>query len=343
MGLALAMIAVMGGAAVVLARDVDERPPVTTEEARPTPEPPDAESVGIVQILTERSDSFSECTGMVFDELGTVLTVANCVEDAAYIDVHPMENDEREIYEIVGYDRPGHVAMIRPMLDIDALTPARFGNSDAVVVGMRVTGRGSGPGIGKPLGRNEGQVEALDASTSVRGLTGRVPRMGLFKLSFDAAIGDSGGPLFDADGRIVGMLVEPRDGGRAHAIPIDRALAIARDITSEHPSDAVHVGPAAKLGLVTNQVETANGLTVHEVVPLGPASFTDVAVGDVIVSIAGVPVASSLELIAQLDRHRPGDVVVMVWRDRAGMSRTAEVTLDDGEGISPPPVPPMGS
>jgi len=127
--------------------------------------------------------------------------------------------------------------------------------------------------------------------------------------------------------------------GRGYAVPIDQALAIAKQIESGASSATVHVGPTAFLGvaLATSQVQGANGLggqggstsgaTVAGVLPGAPAAKAGLQAGDVITSLDGRRVDSASTLTSLVGRRRPGDRVQVVWTDQSGKTHTATVTL----------------
>jgi S1-C subfamily serine protease len=128
-------------------------------------------------------------------------------------------------------------------------------------------------------------------------------------------------------------------GGTGYAIPINSAMAIARQIQAGAGTDSVHVGPTPMLGVTV--VSSGNrfgrdsdgyrsGVTVTSVPAGSPAQRAGVASGDVIVGFDGTDVDSANTLTTMVLRHRPGDQVSLVWASRGGQRRTATVTLVAG-------------
>jgi len=162
---------------------------------------------------------------------------------------------------------------------------------------------------------------------------------GLFEIIAPVRSGDSGGPVINAAGQVIGVTTaatvnfQTDPGGEGFAIPINEAMAIAGQIRSRTPSDTVHIGPPTLLGVGVSsaeQHEAFPGVLVHEVLPGGPAELAGLANGDVILTIDGTPIESAAGLTQVLDRHYPGDVVDLTWVDRAGQHRTGKAALGAG-------------
>ena len=168
-------------------------------------------------------------------------------------------------------------------------------------------------------------------------LTGSSNQMtGLIEFAAPVRAGDSGGPLVNGAGQVVGMTTAATlnyrmgPGGKGFAIPINDAMAVAGQIRSGVPSDSVHIGPPTLLGVGVSsreQQESLPGVIIHEVLHGGPAQQAGLHDGDVLVSIDGIQLNSATSLTSVLDRHYPGDVVELVWIDRAGEQRVGKAAL----------------
>jgi putative serine protease PepD len=146
-------------------------------------------------------------------------------------------------------------------------------------------------------------------------------------LQTDAAInpGNSGGPLVNSAGQVIGInTAVAADGAQniGFAIPIDKAKALADRLKAgQGPA------PTAFLGVSTADTpDGSGGAQVVDVVGGGPAQKAGIAVGDLIVSFDGKPVATADALSGLVQTRQPGDTVQVVV-DRNGSSRTISVTL----------------
>ena len=154
---------------------------------------------------------------------------------------------------------------------------------------------------------------------------------GLIEIAADVQAGDSGGPLYDAGGEVVGMdTAASSSGGQAYAIPIDTALAIADQITSGVDDETVHQGYPAFLGISVLPSGTTDGASVAGTVSGGPADTAGLTAGDVITAIGDETITSADDVTAALAGYEPGDRVSVSWTDSVGGSQTATVTLATG-------------
>lgn len=156
---------------------------------------------------------------------------------------------------------------------------------------------------------------------------------GLFEFAAPVVAGDSGGPVVNSAGQVVGVTTAASvnyrfgPGGEGYAIPINDAMTIANQIRSGSPSDEVHIGPPVLLGVGVRSTRRGPGVQIVEVLRGGAAERAGLADGDLLMSVDGVPLDSATTLTYVLDRHYPGDVVDLTWIDLAGVQRTGKATL----------------
>jgi S1-C subfamily serine protease len=200
--------------------------------------------------------------------------------------------------------------------------------------------------IGNALGRFgtpsavAGRVEALGRTiTAGSGVADRETLTNMIQIAASIEPGDSGGPLVTTDGVVVGINTAADTGtGRfgytagttGFAIPIEKAMGIARQIQSGTSTSRVHVGPRALLGIVLEDSGTRSGAVVADVPSGTPADDAGISPGDVIVAVEGRSVNSAAALRSALDRYRPGDKVRVTWVDDSGRRQQASVTLTEG-------------
>jgi S1-C subfamily serine protease len=166
---------------------------------------------------------------------------------------------------VVGYDAADDVALLQ-LQGASGLTPVTFGNSSQVRLGTPVLALGNAEGHGgaKPT---QGIINALDRSiqASDEGSNSTENLKHMLQTNAKIEQGDSGGALANNAGQVIGMITAANTGSSSQssssggtlgfAIPINSALAIARQIASRQPSATVHIGLPGFLGV---QVATSD-------------------------------------------------------------------------------------
>jgi len=275
-------------------------------------------------------------TGIIIDPGGVMLTNYHVVAGANTVTGTVGGRDYPA--DLVGYDRKHDIAVLQ-LRGAGGLPTAPIGDSGQVVVGEPTVGLGNARGVGAPLTHETGPVTALNRTVNAEdSLTGSSEEVtGLIEVAADVRPGDSGGPLVNSAGQVIGVVnaasvnYQMGPAGKGFAIPINEAMAVAGQIRSGAPSDAVHIGPPVLLGVgVSTQPRRAPGIAVRDVMHGGPADQAGVAIGDVIAVLDGRSLDSATTLTDVLDRHYPGDVVDVTWIDRSGQQRSGKVTLVPG-------------
>jgi S1-C subfamily serine protease len=158
----------------------------------------------------------------------------------------------------------------------------------------------------------------------------------MIEINADIKAGDSGGPVVNRSGQLIGVTTAAStdkealaNGGEGYAVPSDTAMSIARQIENGQGSKTVHIGQTALLGVNVDDAK-GRGAAVTGVVPDGPAQEAGLRAGDVIRAVDGESVDSPDALTAILDKHQPGDDVQIEWTDRNGRDRQADVELAVG-------------
>jgi S1-C subfamily serine protease len=238
---------------------------------------------------------------------------------------------------VVGYSVTGDVAVLQ-IQHATGLPTITLGNSASLKVGQSVTAVGNAGGAGS-LAVTTGKITGLARAISVSDDQGGAERLaGLVETDAQLRPGDSGGPLLDAAGRVIGIDTAAsagfsfRDANDGYAIPIDRAVTIAKQVVAGRGSSTVHVGKTAFLGV---QVQSADafgggGVLVGGDVTGGPVAKAGLRAGDIITAVNGHAVPSPNALVAALLVHHPGDTITLTWTDRDGTSHRAKVTLASG-------------
>ena len=270
----------------------------------------------VVDIVASSRRASGEGTGIILSSDGYVLTNAHVVDGASKVTVATAGSTKALSATVIGADEDHDVALLK-LDNASGLTPAELGRSSDVKVGEDVVAIGNALGLRGDPTVTRGIVSALNRT--VENLTGMIQT--------DAAInpGNSGGPLVNSSGQVIGInTAVAADGAQniGFAIPIDKAKALADRLkTGQGPA------PVAFLGVATTETtDGSGGAQVVDVVAGGPASKAGLAVGDLIVTFDGKPVAGADALSGLVQARQPGDTVAVVI-ERNGSSRTINVTL----------------
>ena len=191
-------------------------------------------------------------TGFVIDAAdGLVLTNNHVINQATSVTVTLVTSGKSYPARILGYDAADDVALLQ-LQGVTGLKAVMIGDSSRVKVGTQVLAMGNEGGQGGAPTIAPGVISSLNrtivASDQTSGLTETL--YGMLQTNADVRPGDSGGPLADATGRVIG--IDTAAGGDAvysgYAIPINQALPIARQIAAGRPGARIQIGLPAFLG-----------------------------------------------------------------------------------------------
>jgi S1-C subfamily serine protease len=247
-----------------------------------------------------------------------ILTAAHVVSGSDTVTVRFNDGEEVE-GTVLGGTSGADVAVVE--VDRTGLVAADLALDDELRVGQMAVAVGSPWGLQGTV--TAGIISAVDQSipsgTSARSV-----------IQTDAAInpGNSGGPLVDREGRVLGINVSifslsGANDGVGFAVPIDVAHDIAERVVSGESIET------AFLGVMGDDAQSGQaGAVITEVTPDSAADEAGLEVGDLVVSLDGVPVQGIVDLAAQVQSHSPGSTVdVVVVRD--GQEQTITVTLGE--------------
>ncbi len=307
---------------------------------------------GLVDVVSTLDYGQAEAagTGIVLSSSGEVLTNNHVVEGATSIAVTDIGNGKTYTATVVGYDVTSDVAVIK-LQGASGLQTASLGNSSTVAAGESVVAIGNAGGAGGTPSAAPGTVTGLDQSiTASDESSGSSEQLtGLVETNADIQPGDSGGPLVNASGQVVAIdtaassgfefqFVGSQNGSgtQGYAIPINKALSLAKQIESGKSSSSVHIGNSAFLGVEVASTSAyyasaaASGATVVGVLSGSPADEAGLASGVTITSVGGRTVASPTSLKDIMDQFRPGQKVTVSWVDQYGNSHKATIKLATG-------------
>src|SRR4051794_1834396 len=313
----------------------------------------DGANRGVVYVLTKMvshdrffmlpSPAEGAGSGSVLDKQGHILTNYHVVEDANKVWVTLPGGKDPFEGEIVGEDPDNDIAILKINAPPEELFPVPIGASENLRVGQRVYT------LGNPFGL-EGTLTTGIISNLNRTLPSRNGRDMKSIIQTDAAMnpGNSGGPLLDTGGRMIGMNVAiatktGQNAGLGFAIPINRIRQVV-------PQLIAHVKVVrADIGIVAVK-EMDKGLQIVELnkggpgeraglqgwkavrkrVTRGPLAYDverhDPSAADIIVAIDGQPVESAAAFVDKMEDHQPGERVVLTIL-RQGRQMQVPVTL----------------
>ncbi|MFG2053800.1 S1C family serine protease [Micromonospora sp. NPDC048930] len=229
---------------------------------------------------------------------------------------------------VVGQDPESDIAVIK--VARTGLKPVEFGDSDALAVGDPVLAIGSPLSLANTV--TAGIVSALDRTMQAGEPGG--PTRYYAAIQTDAAVnhGNSGGPLVDGAGRVVGvnstiksLVADGQEAGNiglAFAIPINQAKRVTQDIIGTGRARRTVIG--AQVG--STGAASGTGVRLNSVEPAGPAAAAGLKAGDVVLRLDGHPLTEPTDLVALVRKYAPGSVVTVEYR-RGSDRQSASVTL----------------
>jgi serine protease Do len=287
---------------------------------------------------TQTQIATSTGTGIVMTSEGYIITNAHVIYDqtsgygrAESVSVLMSDQTEYEA-SIIGYDTDTDIAVLK--IDATGLTAAEFGNSDDLKVGELVLA------IGNPLGFElfgsvtSGIVSALNREISVN-----EKKMQLIQTDAPINSGNSGGPLINSYGQVIGINSAKMTStyssatveGLSFAIPITQAKVIIDDLVNYG-----YVKGRPQIGITGIDVDQSTaslydmpiGIYVRSLTPNGAAEIAGIQPGDIIIGMNGEPVSTIDELNEKKNEFKAGDKITLNV-SRRGADIDIEVVLQE--------------
>ena len=283
-------------------------------------------------------------SGFIITEDGYVVTNYHVVEDARSIEVVLYDNSSYPA-TLEGYDSSNDVAVLK----MEGLFQAvKLGSSDDLIVGDQVVA------IGNPLGELTSTLTVGYVSAKGRDVSTDSTTINMIQTDCAINSGNSGGPLFNMKGEVVGITTAKYSGlsasgasieGIGFAIPMDDAAGIIDDLME------FGYVRSAYLGITVYSVQPSEsemfgrplGCLVNEVTPGSCAAIAGMKKADVIIGIGGYKVDSYTDLSRALRNFNGGETTTITV-DRGGQTLVLEITLDEKphEGQNAPSSEPSG-
>ena len=274
----------------------------------------------IIDKDAEYSDNKSvNGTGFIVDDSGYIVTNCHVIEGAEKIKI--VTSDGNEYYaRIIGKDDHSDIALLK--IDIDPgikLTHVTFSNSDEIKLCDRVIVIGNSLGLSNTVTEGIVSYKNRDLSTQISELGGTGDLVSYIQLNAIIQPGDSGGPVFDTQGRVIGMIrVFVSDGyyhtGISFAIPANIIQKIVKQLRLYGKIQRSRTGitvtrmshEAARI-LLQNNV----GYSISEITDNSPAASAGFEEGDIILTIDGEPVLENTNVEYVLNNLSIGKSVVI--------------------------------
>ena len=281
-------------------------------------------------IYGQTTSGVSTGSGFILSEDGYVVTNFHVVEGASSVKV-VLYDEKSHAAELVGYDKTNDLAVLK--VDAQDLDPVELGSSDGLIVGDQVVA------IGNPLGEltatlTVGYVSAKERTIDTDGTV-------INMIQTDAAInsGNSGGPLFNMKGQVVGITTAKYSGSSSSGATIEGiGFAIPMDDVTKSLDELIQFGyiKSAYLGVLVQNLDSA----VAEIygLPVGAyvagvedgycAQKAGIRAKDIIVAVGDVTVKNITDLTRALRDYEPGEQAE-IRLYRAGQELTVSVVLDE--------------
>ena len=286
-------------------------------------------SPSVVSITSESRSGSSSGSGVIFSEDGYVVTNYHVIENGESYTVL-LADDRSQPARLVGSDPTSDLAVLQ--VNATDLTPAEFGDSDDVYVGDDVVA------IGDPLGvvfrgtMTNGIVSAINRNVNVNGRT-----MNLIQTNAALNSGNSGGPLINSCGQVIGINTTKigtfTDSAGVEGLGFAIPSAVVKDIVSQILNQG-YVSGRPFLGITGERLSVfyqryyrlPAGLYVTAVAEGSSAADVGIVPGDILLSIDGTNIHTQNELDTALYHYAAGDQMDIVIY-RSGYTLQATLTL----------------
>ncbi len=289
--------------------------------------------VSVVSISCSGQGGDSTGTGVILSADGYIVTNCHVVENATVVEAI-FEDGSKQPARIIGTDTISDLAVLH--VDGSGFTPAEFGDSSALRVGDSVVAIGDPLGIALRGTMTDGIVSAINRDIATEGRT-----MTLIQTNAALNSGNSGGPLLNCYGQVVGIntmkigdyMSAAGVEGLGFAIPSTTVKEIVDQLIANG-----YVSGRPSLGISGQEITAfeqmyyriPQGIYVTEVASAGGAAAAGICPGDILLQFDGQRVTDTDELKSLLFAHNAGDTVdVMIYR--SGKQLTLQIVLDEAQ------------
>lgn len=272
-------------------------------------------------------------TGIIVDEDGYILTNAHVVESSSNSASVSVDLYDGSTYDgkVLWSDSSLDLAIVK--IDASGLTAADLGDSDSVKIGDYAVAIGNPLGLKLERSVTQGIISGLDRSITTTDGSSTNQMEGLIQTDASINAGNSGGPLINSSGQVIGINTAKASSseGLGFAIPINTALPIIEQIKETGTYESSYIGISGiDLSTVISSYKTdfkaTEGVYVNQIYTDSPASKAGLKEGDIITAVDSTDVTDMSSLKQALVKYKPGDTVTLtIERDKA--TQKVDVTL----------------
>ena len=273
-------------------------------------------------------------TGVIVDKAGYILTNSHVVNDGDAKSVTVSLYDGSDVEGTVLWNDSTLDLAVVKIEDTGNLVAAELGDSDTVKIGAYAAAIGNPLGLEFERSMSQGIISGLNRSIEVSdGSSGKTTTMeGLMQTDATINSGNSGGPLFNSKGQVIGINTAKASSGEGmgFAIPINVAKPIVEQIKASGNYERPYIGISGislqeqqqySSDALIEQFGTDKGIYVASVSPNGGAAAAGLQQGDIITEVNGVEVGTMNKLNQELVQYAIGDSVTLtVMRDKTAQS-----------------------
>ena len=283
-------------------------------------------------------------SGSVLDKNGNILTNYHVIRDAKQVNITLYDGSSYEA-TFVGADQINDIAIVKIDAKPDVLIPISWGDSTNLKVGQRVFAIGNPFGFERTL--SVGIVSSLNRSLK---LSGNRKTSSIIQIDASLNPGNSGGPLLDSQGNLIGIntaIASTSRAGQSAGVGFAVPVSLVKRVLPQLLKFGKVIRP--ELG-ITSVYQTDKGLMINRLIPGGPAEKAGLqgpqivrqrrgpfviekvqrTAADLIISLDGKPIKNADELLDAVESHKPGDAVNLTI-ERDGKQFTVVVTLGTQE------------
>ncbi len=269
-------------------------------------------------------------TGVIVDEKGYILTNSHVIMDGKAKSITIQLSDGSEIAgEVLWHEVALDLAIVK--IDAPNLTAAKLGDSDDIKVGSYALAIGNPMGMIFERSVTQGIVSGLNRSIAVEQQT----MEGLIQTDASINEGNSGGPLINSNGEVVGInTVKVKSGeGLGFAVPINTAKPIVEEFMAQGQFTRAYFGiKGVDVQEYINVNKSMNlgtdiGVFVYNIFDNSPAALAGIKESDIIVAIDNEEISTVSQMSKRLYSHRPGDKIkIQIVRNKEALEKEVILT-----------------